>query len=88
MKFVESKKYCKSSEFFVQLIADEKLERGSKSSVGGKCSVCLCAKVKRASAQLEGSCRDDEVAIFDNGCSKPPKGLQRRLAHENKNTLP
>ena len=57
MAFVEREEECKSSDFAVQLMADEKSERaGAKSSVGNgsRSSSYPSMKVKKTSAQFDG----------------------------------
>ena len=78
MAFVEREEECKSSDFAVQLMADEKSERaGAKSSVGNgsKSSGYPSMKVKKTSAQFDGnvnpSSRASQQPVFGNKTNAP-----------------
>ena len=73
MAFVEHEEECKSSDFAVQLMADEKSERaGTKSNAGndGKSSGYFSMKVKKTSAQFgdnyNSSFKASEQPVLDN----------------------
>ena len=42
-------------------------------------------KENKISSQFEGSCRDDDVIKFQNGCSTPPKESERPFFSGNRN---
>ena len=72
LEFVEREENSKSSDFSVQLMADDKLQRVEKPVA--KSSVPV-VKVKKTSAQVERESRNG-VKARDDG-PKPPNGQQR-----------
>ena len=83
LEFVKRKEDCKSSDFGVQLMADEKSERTSKSSAkrGGNPSF----NVKKTSAQFDSIGRRNNDGNFQNGNMIPARA--KRFPESKNNDL-
>ena len=85
IKFVEREKGSTSSQFAVQLMADEKTERGLKSGGGGNNIGYLLIKVKRLRHSLKVIVMMIMLSNFKM-ITQRPKGSERSLAPGNRNT--
>ena len=82
LEFVESEEDSKSSDFGVQLMADEKSERTSKSSA--KSSGNPSFNVKKTSAQFDSNGRRNNDGNFQNGNMIPARA---KSFSDSKNNL-